>query len=60
INLEDTSGNKLKLSVDEEFLNEFKLYSMENKIIKLPFEHDPIYLARRDDSNLSKVSFQVY
>lgn len=60
--LNDKLGNKLDLIVEDETLNDFRLYSRENKVVKWLFKIDEksIYNARRDNADLAKVNFEVY
>ncbi|MFH0070695.1 toll/interleukin-1 receptor domain-containing protein [Peribacillus sp. NPDC056705] len=60
LELGDSSGNKLNMSVDEDLLDEFRLYPRENKIVKWTFDYGSSYNPRRDDSKLSKISFEIY
>jgi TIR domain len=60
--LGDSEGNKIDFSVDEEVLEEFKLYSKENKVVKWTFKIDEEsnYNPRRDVSNQTTINFEIY
>ncbi|MFP3886156.1 toll/interleukin-1 receptor domain-containing protein [Priestia filamentosa] len=62
INLVDGNGNEIKLSAEDEYLEKFKLYNKENKVVKWTFKHDgqTNYNPRRDIKDSSKVSFEIY
>lgn len=60
--LNDSLGNKINLTAEDGHLENFKLYSKENKVVKwnFNFEDEVKYNARRDNPNLSKVEFEIY
>lgn len=61
IELTDSYGNKMVQSVEEEHLDQFKLFSRENKIVTWEFSNEQNdYNPRRDVKNLSTVSFELY
>lgn len=58
IQLIDEKGNKLTLNADE-YLDEFWLYSYENKIVKWEFENGANYNPRRANSEDAKVVYEI-
>jgi hypothetical protein len=61
IQLTDSNGNKISVSVEEEHLNQFKLFSRENKIVTWVFSSEQNdYNPRRDVKGLSTVNFELY
>lgn len=58
--LVDSNGHRVTLSAEDEILRDFRLYSKENKVVKWTFENQGDYNPRRDNSKLSKVSFEIY
>ncbi|MFE6167515.1 toll/interleukin-1 receptor domain-containing protein [Viridibacillus arvi] len=62
IGLVDSNGIELHLSAEEIHLDGFKLYGKENKVMSWIFEINEQYdyNPRRDNSNLTKISFEIY
>ncbi|WP_280169337.1 toll/interleukin-1 receptor domain-containing protein [Priestia megaterium] len=61
IELVDQNGSVIKLSAEDEFLDDFILYSQENKVEKWIFKYDETsgYNPRRNDKDKIKVNFSI-
>ncbi|KQL58245.1 hypothetical protein AN965_04685 [Alkalicoccobacillus plakortidis] len=60
--LVDSFGNEIQLLAEDKYLENYTLYRKENKVVKWVFQYDykSNYNPRRDNGNLSKVSFEIY
>lgn len=59
IELIDSLGNKFITSIDDSTLEEFRLHTKENKVVKWRVENDTPFIARRNVKEQSKVSFEI-